>query len=296
MLEIIISNKYIIPCPDNYIYQPDILEPISVRFNIDPLSNQIFVVDIKFLSRKYIWNNIKEQLVDEWKDMYISQFEFPIYNRGLFLFNLTEVDRIKYRCIDAASFIAHEYKRRYVNNQHVIYYFINHAEDKVSARIKISSAESNFNNSLDRYADYILIGELKVCETHDRLRWFDYLEIDIDFQNDVSKQTMLRLAVEHLNMNAIPCVKRANAYRFYLTQEEEHLIAECLIKDIIRCEICYFSTNSNYQSALSILSDGAIDPGRNSKILQQLNPPLQAAEVIPDFGSPMGSPLLFING
>lgn len=93
-------------------------------------------------------------------------------------------------------------------------------------------------------------------------------------------------------MNAIPCVNRANAYRFYLTKEGEQLIAKCLLKDIICCEMCYFSTNSNYQSALSILNDGTIDPNRNSRILQQLNPTLQDVAVIQEFSSPIGSPIM----
>jgi hypothetical protein len=240
MFNIVISNKNLYPCPANYIYQSDILEPISISFNLDSINNLIEVVDIQFLSPAFIWNNISDQLVHEWKGMCVSQFQFPTYNRETFIFELTDADKIRYRCIDAACYIAREYGRRSLNSQRIIYYFVNQREDTINACIEFSQMEDNLIDELHRKEKYVSIGELKVCETNDELRWLDYLDIDYDYQNEVSKQTMLRLAVDHLNLNAIPCVENSDAYRFYLTKEEEQLIAECLLKDIINCEMCYF--------------------------------------------------------
>ncbi len=292
MFQIIISNENFSPCPVNYIYQPDILEPMTISFYFDPFHNLIKVLDIHFTSSVFLWNSIKEQIIDKFKNAYISQFQFPIYNRGMFFFGQSDEDKIRYRCIDFACFIAKEYERHYLNSQNIIYYFVNPAKDSVTACVKLSQIDINHFNEPISNQEYYTVGELKTCETEDGLRWLDYCDVDDDFKAQVSKKTMLRLAINFLDLNAIPCVKKSNAYRFYLTDEEEQLIEECLLNGIIYCEMCYFSINSQYRSAHSILVDGILDPGRNSLLLQQRNPMIEIDEIVIDENSLIGSPIL----
>lgn len=291
MFEITITNTNLIPFPANHIYQPDIIEPISMQFWLNPNTNLLEILNIQFISPEFVWNSVSDKLIEEWEGMHVMQFQFPTYNREMFFFKLTDEDKIKYQCIDAACFFAREYGKR-LNNQRIIYYFMDEAENTINACIKRSQLNCDQINRLIIHDEYYLIGQLKVTQTHDELSWLDYLDIEADYQDEISKETMIKLAVEHLNLNAIPCVKYAEAYRFYLTEEEEQLMVNCLIKNIITCEMCYFSTNSSYQSAPSILSDDATDPERNSQILQQYNLPLPVNNEMTDIASPIGSPVL----
>lgn len=291
MFEITITNTNLIPLPANHIYQPDIAEPISMQFWLNPNTHLVEILNIQFISPEFVCNSVSDKLIEQWEGMHITQFQFPTYKREMFFFQLNDEDKIKYQCIDAACFFAREYSKR-LKNQRIIYYVVDDAENTINAYIKKSQLNSDQINNLNKNEEYCLIGQLKVTQTNDELYWLDYLDVDEDYQDEVSKETMLKLAVKHLNLNAIPCVKKADAYRFYLTKEEEQLMVECLIKSIITCEMCYFSTNSNYQSAPSILIDNATDPERNSQILQQHNLPLPANNEMTDIASPIGSPVL----
>jgi GNAT superfamily N-acetyltransferase len=148
------------------------------------------------------------------------------------------------------------------NNQIVAYFYnVQNYFPPEEANINDAIA-ADFNNIFEE-DELENIGHIAVADQ----QWLEHIEVNPPYRGIGIGTNLVRLAIDHLELNAIACVREHEAYEYSLTPAGEGLIAHCTQTNpaIVTQNMCFFSGH------VPLTDEASGDPGLDCHTIENVN-------------------------